>query len=126
MTTSALDRALQTFLGLSLVLAVAGAAFGLLFIGQDAGQSGEFLDGVGVMIGVAVLLLVGVPAVIAGLALRRSLRRQSHAHVLALVSGLVGLGSVAVFAVVYHPFAAAAVPLLMVTGLAVMALVEGR
>lgn len=115
MTHSAADRLLQTFLGLTLVLVAAGVAFGLYFIGQDAGQSGEFLDGVGILAGLAVLVLVGVPGVLAALALRRSLRREAHASALALAAGLVGLCSVTVFTVVYRPFVVAAIPLLLVT-----------
>ncbi len=115
MTFRAVDRLLQTFLGLALALVLAGLLFGLYFIGEDAGQSGEFLDGLGTMVGLAVLVLVGVPGALASVALRRSLKRQSHAADWALAAGLLGALSAGVFAFVYHPFAAAFVPALLLT-----------
>ena len=77
MTFQAVDRLPQTLLGLALVLA--GGLSGLYFIGDDAGRSGELLDGLGTMVGLAVLVLVGVPGALASVALRRSLERQPHA-----------------------------------------------
>jgi hypothetical protein len=115
MTFRAVDRLLQTFLGLVLVLVLAGVLFGLYFVGEDAGQSGEFLDGVGIMVGLAVLVLVGVPGALASVALRRSLKQQSHAADWALAAGLLGALSAGVLAFVYHPFVAALVPALLLT-----------
>src|SRR6476619_3491362 len=115
MTFRAVDRLLQTFLGLALALVLAGVLFGLYFIGADVGQSGEFLDGLGILVGLAVLVLVGVPGALAAVALRRSLQRQSHAADWALAAGLLGALSAGVFAFVYHPFVAAFVPALLLT-----------
>src|SRR6478672_4755576 len=104
MTFRAVDRLLQTFLGLVLALVVAGLLFAFAFIGQDAARSGEFLDGVGIMVGLAVLVLVGVPGAVAAVALRRSLRQQRHAADWALAAGLLGVLSAVVLAFVHHPF----------------------
>src|SRR6476620_2067344 len=113
MTFRAVDRLLQTFLALALALVLAGVLFGLSFIGQDAGQSGEFLDGVGILVGLAVLVLVGVPGALALVALRRSLKGRSHAADWALAAGLLGALSAGVFAFVYHPFVAAFAPAML-------------
>lgn len=121
MTTRAVDRLLQILLGLALVPVLAGAAFGLYFIGEDAGQSGEFLDGLGLMIGLGVLVLVGVPGVLAAVALTRSLRHRPHATSLALAAGVLGTLSTLVFAFVYLPCVAALVPALLVIGVSVAA-----
>ena len=94
---------------------MAGALFAFAFIGQDAARSGELLDGVGTMIGLALLVLVGVPGAVAAVALRRSLRQQPHAADWALVAGLLGALSVGVLAFVQHPFAAALAPVLLLT-----------
>lgn len=115
MTFRAVDRLLQTFLALVLALVVAGVLVAFAFIGQDAAQSGEFLDGVGIMIGLAGLVLVGVPGAVAVVALRRSLLQQPHAADWALASGLLGALSAGVLAFVHHPFAAAFAPALLLT-----------
>ena len=115
MTFRAVDRLLQTFLGLVLVLVGAGALFASYFIAQDADQSGEFLDGVGVLVGLAILVLVGVPGTVAAVALWRSLRKRSHAADWALAAGVLGVLSAGVFTFVYHPFALALLPAVLVT-----------
>jgi hypothetical protein len=115
MTCRAVDRLLQTFLGLVLALVAGGVLLAFAFIGQDVARSGELLDGVGVMIGLAVLVLVGVPGVVAAVALRRSLRQQPHAADWALAAGLLGALSAGVLAFVHHPFAAALAPALLLT-----------
>jgi hypothetical protein len=114
MTFRAVDRLLQTFLGLVLVLAGAGALFAMYFIAQDADQSGEFLDGLGIMIGLGILVLVGIPGGLAVVALWRSLHERSHAADWALAAGVLGALSACVFAFVYHPFVAALVPAVLV------------
>ena len=121
MTFRAVDRLLQTFLGLVLVLVGAGALLAVYFIAQDADQSGEFLDGLGVLIGLAILVLVGIPGAVAVVALRRSLKQQSHAADWALAAGVVGALSACVFAFVHHPFAAALVPAVLVAVVATAA-----
>jgi hypothetical protein len=115
MTCRAVDRLLQTFLGLVLALVAGGVLPAFAFIGQDVARSGELLDGVGVMIGLAVLVLVGVPGVVAAVALRRSLRQQPHAADWALAAGLLGALSAGVLAFVHHPFAATLAPALLLT-----------
>ena len=114
MTFRAVDRLLQTFLGLVLALVAGGVLLAFAFIGQDVARSGELLE-VGVMIGLAVLVLVGVPGVVAAVALRRSLRQQPHAADWALAAGLLGALSAGVLAFVHHPFAAALAPALLLT-----------
>jgi hypothetical protein len=115
MTFRAVDRLLQTFLGLVLALVVAGVLFAFAFIGQDAARSGELLDGVGTMIGLALLVLVGVPGAVAAVALRRSVRQQPHAADWALAAGLLGVLTAGVLAFVHRPFAAALAPALLLT-----------
>ncbi len=122
MTTRAVDRLLQIFLGLALVPVLAGAAFGLYFIGEDAGQSGEFLDGLGLMIGLGVLVLVGVPGVLAAVALPGRCGSSPHATSLR-TRGRRARHPVhaCVFAFVYLPCVAALVPALLVIGVSVAA-----
>ena len=115
MTFRAVDRLLQTFLGLVLALVVAGVLFAFAFIGQDAARSGELFDGVGTMIGLALLVLVGVPGAVAAVALRRSVRQQPHAAEWALAAGLLGVLTAGVLAFVHRPFAAALAPALLLT-----------
>jgi len=115
MTFRAVDRLLQTFLGLVLVLVGAGALVAMFFIAQDADQSGEFLDGLGIVIGLGILVLVGIPGALAVVALWRSLQQRSHAADWALAAGVLGVLSACFFAFVYHPFAAALLPAVLVT-----------
>lgn len=121
MTTRAVDRLLQIFLGLALVPVAAGVGFGLYLIGQDAQQSGEFLDGIGVIAGLAVLALAGAPGVLVVVALSRSLRQVPHVTPWALAAGLIGSGAALCFAFFYPPSVAALVPALLVVGTAVAA-----
>ncbi len=121
MTTSAVDRLLQIFLGLALVPVLAGLAFGLYLIGQDAEQSGEFLDGIGVLAGLAVVAVAGVPGTLAAIALSRSLRDVPGQRTYALAAGLLGVVAALVFAFFYAPAIAALVPALLVVGTAVAA-----
>ncbi len=51
----------------------------------------------------------------AAVALWRSLRQRSHAADWALAAGVLGVLSACVFAFVYHPFAVALVPAVLVT-----------
>ena len=114
MTTRTVDRLLQVFLGLTLAQVAIGAVFGLVFIGQDAGESGEFLDGLGTLVGLAILALVGVPGVVAAVALSRSLRGRPNAANLALVASVLGICSTSVFVFAYQPLVAALVPVVLV------------
>jgi hypothetical protein len=120
-TTRAVDRLLQIFLGLALVPVLAGLAFGLYLIGQDAEQSGEFLDGIGVLAGLVVVAVAGVPGTLAVIALSRSLRDVPGQRAHALAAGLLGAVAALVFAFFYAPAIAALVPALMVVGTAVTA-----
>lgn len=121
MTTRAVDRLLQIFLGLALVPALAGAGFGLYLVAEDAGQSGEFLDGLGALAGLAVLVVVGIPGVLTLVALVRSLHGHPHTTPWALAAGLLGAVATVMFAVVYPPAVAALVPALLVVGAALAA-----
>lgn len=112
--TPAIDRLLQALLALTLLACAAGTAVGLYVIGQDLETSGEFLDGLGVVIGLAILFLVGVPAALAGWALRLSLRRRQHAESWAIAAAVAGLVLGLPFGVGYRPLLAVlAVPLLL-------------
>ena len=121
MTTRAVDRLLQIFLGLALVPVLAGLAFGLYLIGQDTQQSGEFLDGIGVLAGLVVVAVAGVPGTLAAMALSRSLRDVPGAGSYALAAGLLGAVATLMFAFFYAPAIAALVPALLVAGTAVAA-----
>jgi hypothetical protein len=121
MTTRAVDRLLQIFLGLALVPALAGAGLGLHLVAEDAGQSGEFLDGIGALAGLAVLVVVGIPGALAAVALLRSLRGQPHVTSWAIAAGLLGAVATIMFAVFNPPSVAALVPALLVVGTALAA-----
>jgi hypothetical protein len=121
MTTRAVDRLLQIFLGLGLVPALAGLAFGLYLIGQDTEQSGEFLDGVGVLAGLVVVATAGVPGTLAAIALSRSLRDVPGHRAYALAAGVLGGVATLMFAFFYAPAIAALVPALLVVGTALVA-----
>jgi hypothetical protein len=110
----ATDRLLRGLLVLTLLVCAAGAAPGLYFIGEDAQTRGEFLDGIGIAIGLGILALVAVPAALAGWALRASLLHRSNAPGRALAAGLAGLVLGAPFGIAYRPLLAVLiVPLLL-------------
>ena len=67
------------------------------------------------LVGLAILVLVGVPGTVAAVALWRSLRKRSHAADWALAAGVLGVLSAWVFTFVYHPFALALLPAVLVT-----------
>jgi hypothetical protein len=113
--TTATDRLLQGVLVLTLLVCGAGAVLGFYFIGQDMEAQGEFLDGIGILIGLAILFLVGAPAVLAGWALRLSVTGRRHAGRWAVAAGVTGLLLGAPFGISYRPFLAfLAAPLLLV------------
>ena len=99
----AVDRLLRGLLVALLLACTAGAVPALLFIGQDMERSGEFLDGIGIVIGLAMLAVVAVPTGLAGWAMRESLRSSPKAPAWALAAAvagaLVGVG----FGVGYRP-----------------------
>jgi hypothetical protein len=121
MTTSAVDRLLQIFLGLALVPAIAGVVLGLDFVVQDAGQNGEFLDGLGLIMGLVIMATAGVPGVLAAIALSRSLRGMPGPRSYALAAGVLGSVATLMFAFFYPPAVAALVPALLVVATAVSA-----
>ena len=65
---------MQALLVLTLLAAAAAGGFGLYVVAEDLGTSGEFLDGVGIVIGLGILGLAVVPFGLAAGALRTSLR----------------------------------------------------
>jgi hypothetical protein len=116
------DRILAALLGLTLLAGAVGAAGGLYMIGQDLEMSGEFLDGLGIMIGLVILGIVGAPMALAAKALHALWHQRPNAWKWATAAGLVGLVSGIPFGMFHHPlFAALVLPLLV----AVVA-VEGR
>ena len=115
MGTRAVDRLLLVVLVLALLTASAGAVVGLTMIGEDLETQGEWLDGLGLMFGLAVLGVVAVPALVAGKALHDVRRGREGAWRWALAAGVVGLLAVVPFGVFAHPsFAVAVVPFLLV------------
>src|SRR5690349_12593613 len=88
MRTRTTDIALLASLATGLVAAAAAASVALYMIGDDASQSGEFLDGVGLVIGGGLLVLVGVPAGLAARAGQLVLARRPRATAFALAAGL--------------------------------------
>lgn len=110
----AVDRLLRGLLVVMLLACAAGAVPALIFIGSDAQASGEWLDGLGIAIGLAILAVVAVPAGLTGWALRGSLEGRSSAPAWALAAAgtgvLVGIG----FGFAYRPLLAVlVVPLLL-------------
>jgi hypothetical protein len=121
MTLRAVDRLLQILLGLTLLVAAGGVGFAVYMIGEDLALQGEEFDGLGTGVGSGILALVGIPAVLAVVALHRSLRGRPQAPAWAFVAAVVGIGSTLVFAAAYPPAAAALVPLVLVALVAVAA-----
>jgi hypothetical protein len=89
--TTATDRLLRGALVLGLLATLPGLYVGLYLVGQDLQDSGEFLDGVGVMFGLMTLAAVVLPAALAGRALLLSVRGARTAPRWALAAGLTGL-----------------------------------
>lgn len=121
MTTRAVDRLLQIFLALALLPVLAGVGCGFFLIRQDAQQSGEFLDGIGVLAGLVVVAVAGVPGTLAVIALSRSLRQLPGRRAYALAAGALGAVGTLLFAFFYAPAVAAMVPFLLVVATAVAA-----
>ncbi|CAN5566320.1 hypothetical protein BH10ACT10_BH10ACT10_19300 [soil metagenome] len=121
MTTRAVDRLLQLFLALALVPVLAGVGFGCYLIRQDAQQSGEFLDGIGVLAGLVVVAVAGVPGTLAVIALSRSWRNLPGQRTYALAAGALGAVATLLFAFFYAPAVAAMVPALLVVATAAVA-----
>lgn len=85
-----IDRLLQILLVVTVLLCVAGAGLGLFFLVQDLQVSGEFLDGLGAVIGLAIMGLVGVPLALAAWALRQSFRARANAPTWAVAAAVAG------------------------------------
>lgn len=112
---SSVDRYLTGLLVLLLLTAAAGAMPGFSLLGQDLGQSGEWLDGVGVVFGLGILAVVSVPAVVGLVALHRLWTGRETGTRWALAAGVLGCLAVVPFGVFSRPmFAAVVVPLLLV------------
>ncbi|QNN53258.1 hypothetical protein [Nocardioides mesophilus] len=83
-------RTLVGLLVALLLLCAVGAVLGVLAIGSDLQQRGEFLDGLGVMIGLGLLGLVLLPASLALLTLRALRRGRPSTWLWATATGTVG------------------------------------
>jgi hypothetical protein len=110
----AIDRLLRGLLVVMLLACAAGAVPALIFIDSDLEASGEWLDGLGVAIGLAILAVLAVPAGLTGWALRASFEGWSSAPAWALAAAgtgvLVGIG----FGFAYRPLlAVVVVPVLL-------------
>ncbi len=111
----AIDRFLAGLLALLLATAGAGALAGVGFALEDLAQSGEMFDGLGLYLGVAMLVLVAVPATVAVVALRRLLAGRATARRWALAAGVLGGLAAVPFGMFYRPlFAVLVVPVLLV------------
>lgn len=116
------DVILAVLLVLTLLAGVVGAWAGLSLVFDDLETQGEFLDGIGVVIGLGVLGIVGVPAALAIKAVQAIRRGRANAWKWALAAGLVGMAAGIPFGMFHQPlFAVMVLPLLV----AVVA-VEGR
>ena len=127
MRTRTIDIALLAALAIGLVAAAAAASVALFMIGDDGSQSGEFLDGVGLMAGGALLVLVGVPAGLAVRAGQLVLTGRPRGSAFALAAGLTGLGAAGLLTFVSRSFAPGLVAGALLSVVAVAAVVaEGR
>lgn len=116
------DAILAALLVLTLLAGGVGALAGLYLVFDDLESQGEFLDGLGIVIGLAVVAMVGVPMTLAGKAIHGLRRGRPNAWKWAVAAGVFGLLSGVPFGMFQRPlFAVLAVPLLV----AVVA-VEGR
>lgn len=116
------DVILAVLLVLTLLAGVVGLWAGLALIGDDLESQGEFLDGLGVVIGLGVLALVGVPMAVAAKAVHAVRHGRANAWKWATAAGLIGLVAGIPFGMFHQPlFAVMVLPLLV----AVVA-VEGR
>jgi hypothetical protein len=116
------DLVLAVLLALTLVVGAAGALAGLYMIGQDLEMSGEFLDGIGIAIGLVVLAVVGVPMALAGMALHSLRRVRPSTWRWATAAGVTGVLSGIPFAMFYRPLLA----LLVLPLLVAVVAVQGR
>lgn len=121
--TQSVDRLLSGLLVLLLLLAAAGAVPGLYMAGTDLQTSGEFLDGLGTVLGLGIVGMVAVPAGAAVMAIRALHRGRSSSRAWAVVAGALGTLAVLPFGFVFPPlFAALVLPLLVVA----VVVLEGR
>jgi hypothetical protein len=96
--TTATDRLLRAVLVLGLAATLPGLWLGLFMISNDLDATGEWLDGVGLLIGLVVLAALLLPGGLAAWALRRSVQERRDAPAWALAAALTGLASAGVFA----------------------------
>lgn len=94
MASRAIDRLHRLALVLALVLAAAGCVPGLYLVAQDLQTSGEFLDGVGIVFGLALLAPAVVPALFALRALHLLGRQPDRAWRWGLATGVTGVLSI--------------------------------
>jgi hypothetical protein len=114
--TQSVDRLLTGLLVLLLLAASAAALSGLYLLASDLQESGEWLDGIGVVFGLGIVGIAAVPAAAAGMALRSLREGRPSARRLAIGAGALGACAVLPFGAFYRPLLAAMVlPALLVT-----------
>ncbi len=103
--------------GLLTLLLVASAAAtlpGLYLIGSDLQTSGEFLDGIGVLAGLAIIGVAALPAAASGMAIR-AICRGNAARTWAVTAGALGTLTALACGFFYQPLLAVAVlPVILV------------
>jgi hypothetical protein len=119
MKTRQADMILTVLLLLTLLAGVVGAGAGLVSIGEDLERSGEFLDGLGVVIGLGILGIVAVPMALAAKAIHAVMHRRANAWKWATAAGVVGMAGVVPFGMFEHPLLAVLVLPLLVAVVAV-------
>lgn len=125
MTTTATDRLLRAVLVLGLLASLPGLWLGLFMVGQDLQATGEWLDGVGLAVGLVILAGVLLPACLAAWALRRSFRGRDDAPRWALAAAIAGLAVCVLFAWNNPRLLPFAAPPLLV-GVIAVAMLAGR
>ncbi len=114
------DRLLLILLALMLVAASSGVAAGAYFVGSDLQTTGEFLDGLGIAIGLVMVVASGLPGAASALAIRAVRRRAPSAQRWSVVAGGLGTLTAVAFGLLVQPLLFLAVLPLMVIAAAVL------
>jgi hypothetical protein len=113
--TQSVDRLLTVLLVLLLLASAAAALPGLYLVGSDLQTSGEFLDGIGVVLGLGMVGLATVPAAAAVMAIRTLRRGRPSARRWVVGAGVLGACAVLPFGFFHQPLLAVLVlPVLLV------------
>lgn len=108
------DLVLAVLLVLTMLAGAVGLWAGLALISDDLESQGEFLDGLGLVIGLGVLALVGVPMTVAAKAVHAVRHGRVNAWKWATGAGLIGLLAGIPFGMFHQPlFAVLVLPLLV-------------